>query len=834
MQTRQTGEESEVLCRIVHLSDIHVGSNFDTDLWGTIRVRVPELRPNVIIVSGDLIDTPRFTSFRRARLLLEELRSKCPQINSKPPILLTVPGNHDLAFYGNDISGALPRSIQWLVKPIVALLLIIANVCWSKWVGRLGYMAYFDRNAHEIKWHRRVRELYPKLILELLRDWFARTFFRFRKQNDRRLIFAETILQETGVLIVPFHSYSNAWFASGIVPRDQIFGLTSIMAHLRSHPGIQIRRRIAIVHHHPIPIPYTPEKEGLTEFEPYLCFRNAGTFLRELFEYNFDLVLHGHRHIPNFMRLNYNYREEEGEIGVLSAGSSALRTSEPNSFNVINIFRNGEVSLAQVSYGGGHGLRSTPPGAALFTIIGRKKNAFRRSLEAQGFYFERLSRSVIIDKHGTSIACTEFQGLKVLGATEKRDRPVWLTADQGCIYYVKTFSESPYESISLNPPLSSLCRSFTSRVMFNRNINELSEGFSYGIKARIISSHAMSLQQAERMGRIAIASSGIVVIAPTKSLEFKITLPDDFAFENLRFEVGYFPAIMKSSFSADGEIPLSEIKVEAQVCDGAMQEYERTHFRREEKNSWVAKIEKPIVGYLYKFVWDLPKDDLSSLTDEWSRLRSEVCFYQKLLLEYRSGRQSTVETQAQQSARDFFRQIHNELYNRYRATLGEERFSINLMTYDHFAESSSKRLVQVENLMKHQGHDSSRDLHFTLEPGVGNAGHAYQSGEPILYIADESDDDSSYYVPSNNDQTDGNYSVLASFPIWHPELPQILRDAGGGKLERYATAIIGILSIGSTSGASGLHRLKAEDEFDKSQNICQLAIETVLHRLNSS
>ena len=73
---------------LVHLSDLHFG-RVDEALLAPLRVRVQALRPDVVVVSGDLTQRARSAQFKAARAWLDTLPG--PQI--------VVPGNHDIPLF---------------------------------------------------------------------------------------------------------------------------------------------------------------------------------------------------------------------------------------------------------------------------------------------------------------------------------------------------------------------------------------------------------------------------------------------------------------------------------------------------------------------------------------------------------------------------------------------------------------------------------------------------------------------------------------------------------------------------------------------------------------
>jgi len=73
---------------LVHVSDLHFG-RVDRALLSPLTRRVHALRPNLVVVSGDLTQRAKSAEFRDARRFLDAL----------PGPLLVVPGNHDIPYY---------------------------------------------------------------------------------------------------------------------------------------------------------------------------------------------------------------------------------------------------------------------------------------------------------------------------------------------------------------------------------------------------------------------------------------------------------------------------------------------------------------------------------------------------------------------------------------------------------------------------------------------------------------------------------------------------------------------------------------------------------------
>ena len=77
--------------RIVHLSDLHFGAH-DERLVEAVERQADELKPDLVVISGDFTQRARTEQFRDACKFLEALREHGHDV-------LGVPGNHDVPLY---------------------------------------------------------------------------------------------------------------------------------------------------------------------------------------------------------------------------------------------------------------------------------------------------------------------------------------------------------------------------------------------------------------------------------------------------------------------------------------------------------------------------------------------------------------------------------------------------------------------------------------------------------------------------------------------------------------------------------------------------------------
>ena len=77
--------------QLLHLSDLHFGGLAALDQIEGLEQMLPDLRPDAVVVTGDLSQRARHGEFQRARALVQAAARTAP--------VLVIPGNHDVAWW---------------------------------------------------------------------------------------------------------------------------------------------------------------------------------------------------------------------------------------------------------------------------------------------------------------------------------------------------------------------------------------------------------------------------------------------------------------------------------------------------------------------------------------------------------------------------------------------------------------------------------------------------------------------------------------------------------------------------------------------------------------
>jgi 3',5'-cyclic AMP phosphodiesterase CpdA len=583
---------SEATVKLLHLSDLHFGATFDLSLWDYVgKVLAGADKPNIITVTGDLVDTPSFFMLALAR---NELRAMSAGWCSKGVNceLLVIPGNHDVGIWGN-----------------------LATWPWNSKFGIVfadKYKALFDRlptfTKYIVKpWYAR----WPQRIGWTLWFAFLRATFQLRRPPSGRLV---TESAGRALCFASFDSNGKLILASGhINPADisQVHGeLLQRRLPDRAGPLLNLVPRIALVHHHVIAIPYSSTIEGLTEFEPFLTLRNAGTLLRELCFWDFDLVLHGHKHLLNFVRLTFDSADQPpSEIAVLAAGSATKRQtiSGQNSFNLIKVYRSGNITFRSVRYGQGTSGQVESPWSSgfqrLLPLPELKIRAHTRARAGQEICCDSIEIRYEVNESGSARCERQVRGLRGLNEEQVRRRRLEFSVSYGAIAAksVKLNEESALAGHVLSDVPTLPTKDSNVQLVLTGQRLTADVGIDYGITWRLINSFATSHWECMAMGQEDARDwISTVVRLPCKRLKLVVQLPSTFKDPNPQVVVRRCHEYPLMNVNEQGDIVAGYEK--PWEIDTDLTELEKPNVRMIGGRCEV-DIEYPVVGHSYELRW---------------------------------------------------------------------------------------------------------------------------------------------------------------------------------------------------------------------------------------
>jgi predicted MPP superfamily phosphohydrolase len=403
--------------RLVHISDLHFGKTFDFAVWNKVKGEILAARPATIIVSGDFIDSPDPLLLLAAKFELEDLCRNCgPETQ-----LFVVPGNHDVLDFGNIWH---PGAAWWFER------VMFNDTAKLRKNLEAGLHFSLGLNEETLRWAK-----LPKISRVKPDNWIWKQKCDGRLQScdyhrSRRHWPSQSVHDQT--LITCFNSNSSALrsivFATGEVGGDQItrIGMRSAdpacpycgprrVAEGSPDPEHTIHLRVAVLHHHALPIAI-PSKSRIKQgsesrLEPFLILKNGGDLIHELQRHRFDLVLHGHKHRPQFARIELQADNREGYPLLVLAGGSTAKKDEDAPDNTLRIIRtepNGRLNVRtfeQAILADGR-MYQEP-----LTVF--KRRAFVNAIERAQISADELYSEVVIESVGHLRSIDRTSGLRV-------------------------------------------------------------------------------------------------------------------------------------------------------------------------------------------------------------------------------------------------------------------------------------------------------------------------------------------------------------------------------------------------------------------------------------
>lgn len=800
--------EADRSCKIAHLSDLHLGRGFDPELWQHICFRLERWQPNVIVISGDLVNNPWPRMLLEAKLKIAELKKQCGN-----PLIVIVPGNHDVGITGN-----VP---MWFLSKI--------------------FFCIFDDGFDDglLERYEGLRKDPPGGLLAGLRHQVRLYATVFKWCLTGRLstskgsrTFPKFPAVEGHVWLAAINSNHSRWrnrlgrliprlprLATGFVSDDQIEQLARSICNGNSNYQAAVVR-IVVMHHHPLPLSYSDQREGLTRYEPFLVLRNAGTVLRAFIDNGVDIVLHGHKHLQHFGRVDFgNHEGQSNPLAVVAAGSAGVRMKGAglNSMNFILIQPHGRILVDTLRLGGGQ-YPDEPDRVYEEDFAHVKRRNWRRAREAQAISAEHYEGSYTIDEDGTAHASLEVKGFRPLRShqIDARFRSV-IVPKYGSLREGRVSVLEPYRDSGLR--VDSCVREgnqYQYTLRFPQTVAER-RAVDWGVAYESRNCFCLSRWEAERRGRSPQEDFAIVVTCPYRWLWFRIELPRSLRHRGLKLRCERprtYPYLDVDASSREVKAPWQTTLPQVAVADGLQEAPVRDEeaFIRDEDitaheqpgltmlddNLWQLKIERPLVGYKYVVYWELPDERASHDIAHGTKK------YHDTLFDYRTRLMNDSLSEADKKCRDEMDLLYEDLHKKFASQERNEGFAAALMSFD----AGSNRLFIVD--IK-QRPEAVRPWEFRLGLGEGLSGAAFKVRKLLIGGLDpDGNPVGDIFVPPPG--TD--LQAMISVPVFHPDV----RTEGRPTPD----AVIGVVSFGSSSVTSPINKIVAMSHDDREKHLVEL------------
>ena len=485
--------------RILHLTDIHYGKGFHKALWQNVEGLAPKLRPHVILVTGDLVNNPYWWTLKSALELIKALQSEVTSASGYEPKLYVIPGNHDTR-----LTGLLP--VRW-IAPIVLGIYAVVSIA-----------GYFHHFPSAWLWSAPV-----VLVLLGYRYCCLRDFSKYFKEYIPEL---PTRLTDLNLILYPFDSATSpTGGAGGDIPLGQFVKARTELSQMEAAPY-----RMALVHHHSVPIPYDSQSEAL------MVLKNAGAFLSAIASCRVRLVLSGHKHHQHVSRVTINAEtEDEQELTVLNTGSPTAGKfpgAFGHNFSFIEVFPQSGARITRYSSIGGPFDAHEP--VWVDSVENCAKALLWENKLIRGFSYKEFEIKTVINEDGDAFRTSRITGFTYDGDEEIEKIPVpWsTTAGTGQIErpLVRPDPGSPVETALVDTERRR--QYIKGTIKLTEHVKRGHKPFGFAIESHAINSYAMSAQQFgflhpdRKTGPIEYTYIDVNV-APIDRLKIRVELPSD-------------------------------------------------------------------------------------------------------------------------------------------------------------------------------------------------------------------------------------------------------------------------------------------------------------------
>jgi predicted phosphodiesterase len=802
--------------KIAHISDIHFGKTFDVDIWNRVRNEIRKFKPELIVASGDFSDHPDPLLLLAAKCELNDLCADC----GADAELFVVPGNHDVLDFGNVWR---PGGSWWFERVMFRNVEPLRKSFETGLQFKLGLNADTWHWANTFRWKRlRPKNWIWRNICQCKCDGRLQScdYHRARRQWPTQNSHRQT-------LIACFNSNSSLGrfsFATGDIGGGQITRL-GMSAPTAKCPSCSESKkfedvnstmlRVAVLHHHALPIAVPTEslagQGSEARLEPFLVLRNAGDFVRELQRQKFDLVLHGHKHRPQFAWVQLRADDPTSYPLLVLAGGSTAKKDELASYNTLRLIgtdQNGRLKVETYEQGrlmdGGRYREPMP----IF-----KNRTFVRAMDRSGLKVEEYRADVKIDGVG------HLQNTKVTTNLS-------VVRDSVTLEGLKISVAIPSHDTLLDPQVEELFRDVAKLfwrtdektktgyywLQLNEQLHYGSEPATFATRDAAANSIAMTRWEIDERRRksntdrradsstvlheeeVGIPSSyyeevGSYICYAIEKFVLNLYLPAEL--DGLTPEVRcqrhpnypvypltYMPGtrleFLPDSFPLDEEVTAEESK---------RLRYDATN------RCWTLEVDRPIAGYVYSVRWGVPNPIAERVTVRETRS------YQKRLLELAAG---SVPGAVVGECQTIFGEMSRELMKRFRSNVNpQEQLSVFLMIYDEDQLCLRPVFQQVSKGTLRKGS-------YDVPLGGGVAGAAFLQRRILAWDDDPNSQSLIRPVPA--------VAVAPKHVLALPIYYQGKDPSGELRLETRPGAIIGVVTLGSDGIASGIIECAGEDE----------------------
>jgi hypothetical protein len=550
---------------------------------------------------------------------------------------------------------------------------------------------------------------------------------------------------------------------------------------------------------------------GEARLEPFLILKNGGDLIHELQRQRFDIILHGHKHRPQFARVELRADDSDSyPLLVLAGGSTAKSDERPsdNTLRDIEVKPNGRLKIRTFEQGQ---LQERKGYQESLPIL--KRRAFARAVERTRISASEWYSRVTIDGVGHLRSFDRTSGLAVRHrdmvlpgivssvVLSPHDARLDVRIEEGSDVVSLWWCDDSNNCHRLEAPNLPAPGYYWLR--FQDPIRSGSDPLNYATGEAAANSIAMSQwevgERARHNGRVGDPDNGYEEVGshisyPIEKLILRLEFPAELA--------SITPKVRCRRHPAAPDFPLRYLPQErprgpepAFVPDADLALEEAKQLRYEaDKRAWILEIDYPMPGYIYSLQWRVP-DLIAS-----KRVAERTLAWRKLLGGLLNGARPEAVIQ---QCRKRFNELAENLMERFHSSMDpDELQTAFLMLYD--ADKLCLRPALIHSRGKSLPNES-----YEVPLGGGVAGAAFLQRQIITWKNDPNS--KSLIKPVSSGALNSRW-VLA-LPIFHQQA-----DASGLlKQDTRPSAVLGVITVGSDNDASKISDCEPnpEDPNDK-------------------
>lgn len=779
----------EIRATIAQISDLHINRKVKLEggVVGMLRLILPKLAhsPDVFIVSGDLANQPLPWQMKKAAKLVRQLERQC-----QAKLTIVIPGNHDYKFWGN---GGLRRLTRIPFEIYFRRQGLDHNFWW-----RVGQTIKLGLNA--LWW--KGKQMREPVTMDVLGNISS------AQQDATSDANADATPAAPGVVVFTINSNTlDEMMAGGQVEAQDLQDLFARLDYEQKAVGFEFLFKIAVVHHHPAPIADAPYDSIARIQDSFMIFYNAGLFVRELSRRGFNLVLHGHKHVAGYLRVQCEFEDQGRTVLPIAAAGTATHPAPDDTrghhLRVVRIYDDDTAELEERFFGADVEKKDGSSVYSLQTLDDVRDQRNRIFGRLKKYVVGEIRKEIAITLAGYSDIKLSYRQCRITAPEGLTRIPVSLITERPSYLrgLKRTEDSAPFGDVKPEETsdLYRIAGDFDLSKLWKQNDGTFQYGYSY----RLMNGHVLTKDEFARHYRSKKQDSewaSVTADVACDLLTLDVQFPSTYDVNGLQFRAvaEYVPAPLKGT---------NDDRLDKGLTKKHDEETERISGNiRKEGNGYVLTCPQPMPGMIYKLCWSFPA--AAHAPTPLSATAMVRAAQEKLLnaaATALSAKPDARLAQVQALLIDLGNDINANIVG------SNERFDISLMVFD-----------EESNRLKFVGANGKRLPKGDFYSGEGCAGFAFEKASSILYHPAR--DKIGYFVGRGERQTEAEINepeVLASVPWIHAS-------------QEHSQIVVGVVNVSTALKTTALLQFfdlpeaDLSDKMLKLQDLCNLWVRELL------